>query len=98
PDPAPARISSGPSMCRTASRCSGLSVSRNCIGDLGTSGLGDYDAQMIVTSSGRFVTGPQSPSPQVPALLHGDRLREVARLVDVAAPADRDVVREQLER
>ena len=31
PDPAPARISSGPLMCRTASRCSGLRVSRNCI-------------------------------------------------------------------
>src|SRR5579872_5357316 len=31
PDPAPARISSGPSVCSTASRCSGLSLSRKFI-------------------------------------------------------------------
>src|SRR5690242_19201249 len=31
PDPAPARIRSGPSVCRTASRCSGLSLSRKSI-------------------------------------------------------------------
>src|SRR5258708_39933653 len=32
PDPAPARIITGPSVCRTASRCSGLSFSRKVIG------------------------------------------------------------------
>src|SRR5258708_31179559 len=32
PDPAPARIITGPSVCRTASRCSGLSFSRKGIG------------------------------------------------------------------
>src|SRR5205823_14466741 len=99
PDPAPARISSGPLMCRTASRCSGLSVSKNCIGDLGTRELGDYEAdpRMIVASSLVSPLVPESPAP-IPALFDRHRLREVPRLIDVAAAADRDVVGEQLKR
>ena len=38
------------------------------------------------------------PAPAAHALLDRDRLREVARLVDVRAPGDGRVVREQLER
>src|SRR5579872_1305436 len=63
PEPAPARISSGPLRWRTASRCSGLRLSRNC-----------------------------------KPLFYSDALREVPALIDVAAAADGDVVREQLER
>src|SRR6516162_6064573 len=33
PEPAPARISSGPSVCSTASRCSGFSLSRKVIAE-----------------------------------------------------------------
>src|SRR5437899_2043813 len=71
PEPAPARISSGPLICRTASRCSGLSVSRNCMG-----------------------LGARNPE----SLFYRDRLREIARLIHVAAAADRDVVRKELQR
>src|SRR3954452_21396771 len=39
-----------------------------------------------------------STSGAATALLHRDRLGEVARLVDVGAAGDRDVIREELER
>src|SRR5260221_3964723 len=63
PDPAPARIRRGPLRCRTASRCSGFRLSKNC-----------------------------------KPLFYSYTLREIARLVDVAAATDGDVVREQLKR
>src|SRR6478672_588826 len=43
------------------------------------------------------VPGGTEPSVMA-ALFDRDRLGEVARLVDVRAPSDRDVVREELER
>src|SRR5215472_3935394 len=66
PDPAPARMRSGPSVASTASCCAGLRASR-------------YPA---TTSA---------------LLFHGDALGEIARLVDVAAPFDRDVIGQELE-
>src|SRR5687767_10308375 len=66
PEPAPARMSSGPSMWSTASRCSGLRPVRG--------------------SNGWLLR-----------LFYSDALCEVARLVDIAAASDRDVIREQLQ-
>src|SRR5829696_3259931 len=40
--------------------------------------------------------GAESPGPR--ALFDSDALGQIPRLVDVAAPADRDVIRQQLER
>src|SRR3990172_8737108 len=72
PDPAPARINRGPLVCRTAWRCSGFRVSKNCIGK-----------------------PPRAPRV---SLFYRDALREIARLVHIAAAVDGDVVREQLQR
>src|SRR5262245_23809627 len=44
-------------------------------------------------------TTPSGPAPRSAIrLLDRDRLREVARLIDVGAPGDGGVIREQLER
>src|SRR5687768_15107840 len=87
PEPAPARISSGPSTCRTASCCSGLRDSRNCI-VLGARGSGLGTIYLSLPSS-------SEPRALSPGLFDRDALREVARLVDVAAAPHGDVVGEQ---
>src|SRR5262249_28426766 len=104
PDPAPARISKGPLTCRTARRCSGLRASRNVIGFFGTSGSGSAPTCTSLPSSRESelrVSDPWllilSPDP-CPPLFDRDALREIARLIDVAATADGNVIREQLER
>src|SRR5436190_7550961 len=87
PEPAPARIRSGPLMCRTASRCSGFSVLRNSIG------RPRAGADLRVRARRRADTqvGPYG-------LFYRDRLREIPRLIDVAASTHGDVVREELKR
>ena len=92
PEPAPARISSGPLMCRTASRCSGLRDSRNCIGAR-DSRLGTRTIQLTIVL--RTHPEPRAPSP---GLFDRDALRQIPRLVDVAAAAHGDVVGQQLQR
>src|SRR2546423_1612741 len=58
PDPAPARISSGPSRCSTASRCSGFRFCRKSIGgshsiaEVGRSGRRMTDGRLFERSFG----------------------------------------------
>src|SRR5882672_2659817 len=91
PLPAPASTSSGPSPVVTASRCGGFRSSRRRSSPRSTGRL--Y----------RAIGTPPTPSrrrgsPATRMLLDGDALREVPRLVHVAAEPHRDVVGEELER
>src|SRR6185312_13792605 len=86
PEPAPARMRRGPLVWRTASRCSGLSVSKNC--------MGIWDSRLRI----RDLQRAESRVPTPGSLFYRDALGEVPRLIDVAAAADGDIVREQLKR
>ena len=135
PEPAPARISSGPSVCSTASRCSGFSderkesasdgswmtdsesvsgvsagrggfeglVSREldtkgpctcCRRDAGIDVRGEHETRIEDGISIAVADGPAAAF----FLLHGDALGQVSRLIDVAAAAHGNVIRQQLQR
>src|SRR5215510_2334663 len=85
PEPAPARMRSAPSVCRTACCCSGLRLETRSI------------RRQPVRADGGAEAPPYGCGP-TDYLFYRDALGEVARLVDVAAAANRDVVREQLKR
>ena len=55
PDPAPARISNGPSVCSTASRCSGFREERKSSSAFGHSGLGPSAHHQRVIALDRLV-------------------------------------------
>src|SRR5580765_4357414 len=84
PLPAPATTSTGPVVAVTASRCEELRGRRRVSAVTSECGMRPYDTTAL---QGR---GPR--------LLHRDRLREVARLIDVASKAHRDVVGQELKR
>src|SRR5262249_61052146 len=86
PLPAPARTRTGPLVACTASRCTGLSEPRMLSGATAGCCMDSYDITR------------RRPCGRPPALLDGDGLREVPRLVHVAPEAHRHVVREELER
>src|SRR5262245_36763404 len=103
PEPAPARIRSGSVVCRTASRCSGLRVSRNCMNwrpttetrtTLTSSRLQRAAVQQSRADAARDTTRASTEF----RLLDRHALGKVPRLIDVAAAADGDVVRQQLQR
>src|ERR1044072_2844613 len=84
PEPAPARISSGPLLWRTASCCAGLrDESRSMV---------IRDLRFAIDAS---ITNHKSP---ITNLLYRHALREIPRLIDVAAAAHGDVIRQQLQR
>src|ERR1700681_3025359 len=96
PEPAPARMSSGPLMCRTASRCSGLRASRNC------NGLSLPSSFYILHSTFHILHStfhiPHFTFHISVFLFHRDALGEIPRLIHVAAAAHGDVVCQKLER
>src|SRR5687768_798977 len=103
PEPAPARISSAPSVLRTASCCSGLRLERR-------------SKPRSYRRHGSRDDGSKTPKLQLPTaksdialgswmlevgsllLFHRHRLRQVPRLIDVAAATHGDVIRQQLQR
>src|SRR5262245_12980141 len=91
PEPAPARMRSGPSIWRTASRCSGF---KPCSGSnefelhkiLGTQGNSTQRRKDAEKEYSRLEDSADSSS----LLFYRDALREVPRLVHIAAAAHRD--------
>src|SRR5439155_113412 len=94
PLPAPASTRIGPSSAVTASRCGGFSSARSASRS-STSRLYRKRAGASWRSAGGR---GQARGSTARDLLHRHRLREVARLVHVAAEAHGDVVGEELER
>ena len=80
-------------MCRTASRCSGLRPEV----DPWIVGIWRRRVGEIRSIASACPTIPRPYEPYEP-LFYRDALREIPRLIDVAAAAHRDVIREQLQR
>src|SRR5204862_4121286 len=109
PLPAPARMRTGPSVARTASRCCGFRPLRRgeSSADTGRSDRNTRTGSRLVQSGGAlthrsrwaFATPPQPPLAlrAGAALLHRDRLGEVPRLVHVAARATGGVIGHTLQ-
>src|SRR5262245_12042629 len=112
PEPAPARMSSGPFTWSTAWRCSGFRASRKLIGTRGLGpgarDVGAISADCLSRAYHRPAIAPRFPPasarqaeprprapdlwPLIPPLLFDrDALGQIARLIDVASAADRDV-------
>ena len=68
-----------------------------CAGRVGGGRSCDAPAASV-RGAGEWRTNRGKVSGVVSAVLHRDALRQIARLVDVAAAAHRDVVRQQLQR
>ena len=91
PEPAPARISSGPSVCRR----------RPLLGIESGEEVHVIGLQMTVVGRGSRVESTASrPADSLfdASLFDRDAFREISRLIDVAAAPHRDVVREELQR
>src|SRR5215510_14181520 len=96
PEPAPAKISSGPRVWSTASRCSGLSASRNCMMTRRGGACSALKGRPRLAPT--FAERSENAAPLSCLLFYRDALREIARLIDVAAAPHGYVVRQKLQR
>src|SRR5262249_9943726 len=92
PLPAPATTSTGPLVETTASRWGGLRKRRMLSAVTSEAGMGSYDS----TAANAPTAGALSFCRAAGArLLHRDRLRQIAWLIDVTPEAHRDVIGQQ---